>query len=207
MLELVDEFVLVMHLTVHSQERKMLNFKRQAGATLIEIMVSILVMAIGLLGLASLQINAMKFQKTASQRSEATQAAYDLGERMRSNWVISNVPTNIVADRTANELKYTFNDEYSTSSAATHTPPNNCKTSVCTTNQIAANDLQEWLRSLQRRLIGGAGVVVPVDGGVGSTFDVTVMWKEPSFSDLDATCPPVAKAPVGVRCFNLRFSI
>ncbi|MFZ6816664.1 type IV pilus modification protein PilV [Undibacterium sp. Ji22W] len=185
----------------------MLLLKREKGATLIEIMVSILVMAIGLLGLASLQINAMKFQKTASQRSEATQAAYDLGERMRSNWVISNVPTNIAADRTANELKYTFNDEYATSSAATHAPPNNCNSSICDTNQVAANDLQEWLRSLQRRLIGGAGVIVPVAGGVGSTFDVTVMWKEPSFSTLDANCPAVAKAPAGVRCFNLRFSI
>lgn len=185
----------------------MRQMNRQAGATLIEIMVSILVMAIGLLGLASLQINAMKFQKTASQRSEATQAAYDLGERMRSNWVISNVPTNIAADRAANELKYTFNDEYATSSTASHAPPNNCKTSICNTNQIAANDLQEWLRSLQRRLIGGTGVVVPVAGGVGSTFDVTVMWKEPSFVEIDPNCPAVAKVPVGVRCFNLRFSI
>ena len=34
---------------------------KQKGATLIEIMVAILVMAIGLLGLASLQINSIKF--------------------------------------------------------------------------------------------------------------------------------------------------
>lgn len=179
----------------------------QRGATLIEIMVSILVMAIGLLGLASLQVNAMKFQKTASQRSEATQAAYDLGERMRSNWVMGTNPANIAADRTANEAKYTFNDEYLVSSSAAHTPPNNCKTATCSTAQIAANDIQEWLRSLQRRLIGGTGVIVPVAGGVGSTFDVTVMWREPGFVDVDATCPAVARAPAGVRCFNLRFSI
>ncbi|MBC3874613.1 type IV pilus modification protein PilV [Undibacterium flavidum] len=183
-------------------------FKHQQGATLIEIMVSILVMAIGLLGLASLQINAMKFQKTASQRSEATQAAYDLGERMRSNWVISSVPpANLAADKIANATKYTYREEYTVSSAATHTPPNNCRTLTCDTNQIAANDLQEWLRSLQRRLIGGTGIIVPVAGGAEATFDVTVMWKEPSFSDVDANCPAVANAPAGVRCFNLRFSI
>ncbi|WP_230409833.1 type IV pilus modification protein PilV [Undibacterium fentianense] len=177
--------------------------RRQSGATLIEIMVSILVMAIGLLGLASLQINAMKFQKTASQRSEATQAAYDLGERMRSNWVATGAPT----DKATNEAKYTFLDEYGTVYAANHDPQNDCVSTKCTSAQIAANDIQEWLRNLQRRLIGGAGVIVPVVGGVGSTFDVTVMWKEPTFTDVDATCPEAAKAPAGVRCFNLRFSI
>ena len=74
----------------------------QRGTTLIEIMVAIVVMAIGLLGLASLQVNALKHQKTASQRSEAVQAAYDLGERMRANWIFTT-PDKYTAERTANE--------------------------------------------------------------------------------------------------------
>jgi type IV pilus assembly protein PilV len=169
---------------------------KQIGATLIEIMIAIIVMAIGLLGLASLQTNAMRFQKSSSQRSEATQAAADLGDRMRSNW---DLATSIIS--------YTFQEEYNISSVANHTPPNNCKATTCESPQIAANDIQEWLRDLQRRLVGGTGIVVPVLGTTYPTFIITVMWKEPSFTGLDATCPPVAKAPVGVRCYNLNYTI
>jgi type IV pilus assembly protein PilV len=186
---------------------------KQTGATLIEIMIAIIVMAIGLLGLASLQTNAMKFQKSSSQRSEATQAAADLGDRMRSNWPsivkISQPHDPMQANniKAGNILSYTFQEEYNISSVANHTPPNNCKATSCQQSQIAANDIQEWLRDLQRRLVGGAGIVVPVPGATYPTFIITVMWKEPSFTGLDATCPPVAKAPVGVRCYNLNYTI
>ena len=70
----------------------MISKNKQSGTTLIEILVSVVVMSVGLLGLAGLQMNAMRFQKASSQRSEATQAAYDLGERMRSNWIVGTDP-------------------------------------------------------------------------------------------------------------------
>ncbi|MDO9193573.1 MAG: type IV pilus modification protein PilV, partial [Undibacterium sp.] len=60
-----------------------ISSRRQSGSSLIEVMISIFVMAVGLLGLASLQVNSMKFEKSSSQRAEASQAAYDLSERMR----------------------------------------------------------------------------------------------------------------------------
>ncbi len=186
----------------------MQNRKFQVGATLIEIMVAILVMAIGLMGLASLQTNAMKFQKSASQRSEATQAAADLGDRMRSNWFINlSKPNLAAAAKAANIASYTFQDAYASSSVANHTPPNDCHSMVCTQAQVAANDLQEWLRDLQRRLVGGAGVVIPVAGAATPTFVITVMWKEPSFTGVDASCPEPAKAPAGVRCYNLNYTV
>jgi type IV pilus assembly protein PilV len=182
--------------------------KKQGGATLIEIMVAILVMAIGLLGLASLQINSMKFQKTSSQRSEATQAAADLGERMRSNWAVDITPPyDPVGFRAANELSYTFQENYLVTSVAAHTPPNNCETASCNQAQVAANDIRIWLRELQRRLVGGAGIVTPVAGTVYPTFAITVMWRETTLTTVDPNCPAAANAPVGVRCFNLNYTI
>lgn len=177
----------------------MMPKRRQAGTTLIEIMVSVVVMALGLLGLASLQLNAMRFQKTSSQRSEATQAAYDLGERMRSNWPSAN-------SRAQNEARYTYSQDYTSSSTADQTPTYTC-TATCNADMIADNDKKGWLLALQRRLVGGSGYVVPVAGGSGSTFMVTVMWKEPGFTTLDSTCPGGAAAPIGVRCFSLPFSV
>jgi type IV pilus assembly protein PilV len=188
----------------------MKKITKQRGATLIEIMVSILVMAIGLLGLASLQINAMKFQKTSSQRSEATQAAADLGERMRSNWKVTTkdaTAQTMINDLSTNKANYTYEEEYLTSSGASHVPPNNCKTANCNESQIAANDKKIWAGELQRRLVGGAGFVTPVVGTTYPTFIITVMWRETTFNELDPSCPAGAKAPVGVRCYNLNYTI
>ena len=64
---------------------KIIPKQRQSGTTLLEVVVTIVIISIGLLGLAGLQLNSMKFQKSASQRSEAVQSAYDLSERMRAN--------------------------------------------------------------------------------------------------------------------------
>ena len=57
---------------------------RQRGFTLIEIMVTVIVLAIGLLGLAGLQATALKFNSTAYQRSQATILIYDIIERIRA---------------------------------------------------------------------------------------------------------------------------
>lgn len=56
-----------------------------AGFTLIEILVTVIVLSIGLLGLAGLQATSLKFNSTAYQRSQATSLAYDIIDRMRAN--------------------------------------------------------------------------------------------------------------------------
>ncbi|MCB1919948.1 MAG: type IV pilus modification protein PilV [Candidatus Competibacteraceae bacterium] len=57
----------------------------QHGFTLIEVLVTVVVLAIGLLGLAGLQATALKYNSTAYQRSQAVILAYDIIERMRAN--------------------------------------------------------------------------------------------------------------------------
>ncbi|MBC3882545.1 type IV pilus modification protein PilV [Undibacterium sp. LX40W] len=192
----------------------MRKISHQKGTTLIEIMVAIVVMAIGLLGLASLQLNALKYQKTASQRSEAVQAAYDLGERMRANWLISSDPSKYSQDRADNEARYKYDAYYSTTIALDRSAlPNNCailmsNSAGCDAKKIADNDKMAWLRMLELRLAGGAGLILPVTTGTSvSSFDITVMWKEQGLTSTDPACPGNAAAPVGVRCFTLRYTI
>lgn len=183
---------------------------QERGTSLIEILVSVVVIAIGLLGLASMQINALKYQQTASQRSISIQAAYDLADRMRANFVYTT-PELFTAERGQNEAKYTSNDTYASKSAGTYELPNNCGVvtpgGACTTAQVAANDLADWQRNLKRQLSGGAGIVVPVAGTTNSTFDVIVMWQEKALEARDASCPPSSSAPIGVRCYTVRISI
>ncbi|MCP5158556.1 MAG: type IV pilus modification protein PilV [Gammaproteobacteria bacterium] len=59
--------------------------RKQNGFTLIEILVTVVVLAIGLLGLAGLQAISLRYNSTAYQRSQATILAYDIVERMRAS--------------------------------------------------------------------------------------------------------------------------
>lgn len=58
---------------------------RQRGATLIEVLVALLVMSIGLLGAAAIQLNALKFTDSSSLRTRASFIAYDMMDRIRAN--------------------------------------------------------------------------------------------------------------------------
>lgn len=57
----------------------------QAGVTLLEVLVTLLVTSVGLLGLAGLQLTSVQGTNSAAQRFEASTLAYDVLERMRAN--------------------------------------------------------------------------------------------------------------------------
>lgn len=58
---------------------------RGAGFSLVEVLVAVLVLSIGLLGLAALQIAGVRANDSAQLRTEATLAAYDVADRLRAN--------------------------------------------------------------------------------------------------------------------------
>lgn len=57
----------------------------QTGASLIEVLVAFLLLSFGLLGLSGMQINALKSNQSALQRSQATILAYFMMDAMRAN--------------------------------------------------------------------------------------------------------------------------
>lgn len=62
---------------------------QQHGTTLIEVLVALVVLSVGLLGLAGLQLNALKLNQTAMQRSEATLFAYSILDQMRADAAVA----------------------------------------------------------------------------------------------------------------------
>lgn len=59
------------------------------GTSLIEVLVALVVLSVGLLGLAGLQLNALKLNQTAMQRSEATLFAYSILDQMRADAAVA----------------------------------------------------------------------------------------------------------------------
>ena len=59
--------------------------RRQSGFSLIEVLITVLIIAIGLMGFAAMMLNSMKNNRLAMQRSMATAYAYDIIDCMRVN--------------------------------------------------------------------------------------------------------------------------
>ncbi len=156
---------------------------RQHGFTLLEVLIALLVLSIGLLGLAALQTTGLRSNQMASMRTLVSQFAYDITDRMRVN------PSGVA------------NDEYviARTSAAPSTPAT-----------VAETDLNEWRTNVARLPNGQSEITqctpssVPacpiVDGR--TTHVVTIYWNEsrdPGTSTFN--CPP--QSADDFRCFRL----
>ncbi len=58
---------------------------RQVGFSLVEVLVALLILSIGLLGLASLQMQSVQFNQSALYASQANFIAYEVMDRMQAN--------------------------------------------------------------------------------------------------------------------------
>ncbi len=105
---------------------------RQAGATLVEVLVSVVVLGLGLIGVAGLQTAALSANQLAAQYTNASTVAQNLAERMRGNrqGVISN--------------------HYNLAPGTPSAPPKNCALAgeTCTAEELARWDLAVWYASL-----------------------------------------------------------
>jgi type IV pilus assembly protein PilV len=133
-----------------------MRFLSNRGFTLVEVLVALVVLSIGLLGLAGLQSRGLQFNQGAVMRTHATQLIYDLSDRMRAN---------INAFETGAYL----GTGTGTATASCHT------TSGCSPAQMAADDLAKWNQAVAQILPMGAAVIcrdaTPNDGNAPGTPD------------------------------------
>jgi type IV pilus assembly protein PilV len=143
--------------------------RRLRGVTLIEVLVALVIVAVGLLGLAGLQVRGLSIQKDAHGRALATQLALDLADRMRAN----RVPGTLTPP-----IDYTFTAAYP---ATLPTAPADCEAVVCNEAQQAQFDRARWVARVNQTLPGGWAHVAPIGGTGNRAWNVTLLWSETGF--------------------------
>lgn len=153
--------------------------RHQHGLTLIESMIALLVISVGLLGIAALQITSMKQNSSALNHSQAVWIGYNMADRIRAN----NTQFGGYADiDTADDYEQ------------------DCMTSACNSVQLVTSDAADWKAEVQN-LPGGRGIIT----GDATQLVVTVMWDDEGTgatgtdcgadSDVDLTCYSVILLP------------
>jgi len=66
-------------------DMKRLNIRASRGFTLLEVLITVVIFSIGLLGLAGLQATGIKLNHSSLLRTQATLLAYDAADSMRAN--------------------------------------------------------------------------------------------------------------------------
>lgn len=167
------------------------QYAKASGMTLMEVLVTVVILSIGLLGVAGLQFNSLKGNQNALESSLAVELAMEAADRIRANRPGVRNPNTGAADQT----------QYDLINAAGSDP--GCIGSICSVAQIAQTDAFEWITRIQTLLPGGEGVIcrdsTPTDGVSAAAhacdqnpatdiFAIKVFWDH----DKDAATPMLA---------------
>lgn len=132
------------------------------GFTLLEVLVALIVMSVGLLSLAGLQVIGLRTNHSAYMRTQATIQSYDIIDRMRAN---------IIGVRQGHYNKPTVADSDGVERTACES------TTGCSTQHMAEHDLFKWNQAITDILPNAQGVVcidsTPEDGTPGAGAGAT----------------------------------
>ncbi len=124
--------------------------RRDAGESLIEVLVTVTIISVGLLGIAALQFMSKRSNFDAVERTIATQLADDILERMRAN------STALTTYAGSSDIPLTTLGYGDTQFASGEPSPNCTTTSPCTsTAQLADHDLWEF----EQKLLGATEIL------------------------------------------------
>lgn len=132
--------------------------KVSKGFTLIEMLIAVVVISVGILGVAAMQTLGVRYTQNSYMLSIATQQAQDMAERIRSN----HAEMVDVTSGYYNNINGHF----------TGTLPD-CITDVCTSEERAQLDHSIWTTT-NSTLFGNTGSVSRVD----ERFLITVSWND-----------------------------
>ena len=127
------------------------------GFSLIEVLIALLIMSVGLLGVAGLFAHSVQAGRTAMLQHQALVLAGDIAERIRAN------PRAGIA----------YIGAQGSSSCVSQTV-------LCTTQSMASHDIARWQRQAVRTLPGGQVGISFDDSSSLPVYIISVTWSEPN---------------------------
>lgn len=138
---------------------------RQRGFSLLEVLVTVVILSIGMLGVAAVLVTVHKANASSYLRQQAVQQAYDILDRMRANRSVALQGGYDVALNTV-----------------PGTPAVNCTSGSCSPAQLASYDKWQWRTDITNIMPSGAGSVVTASFGtapnVSTQVTVVVQWSD-----------------------------
>jgi type IV pilus assembly protein PilV len=164
---------------------------RQSGFTMIEVLVSLLIIVLGLLGLAGMQVRMQQAEFESYQRTQALVLLYDMVDRINVNR--STASCFALSSATTGAPFFGV--------ATTITPA--CGASGIAADNTAANTaMTEWNNLLQGATeSGGAGAMVGARGCVSvaaGVYTVAVAWQ----GTVDTSAPKMDDGATTINCAN-----
>lgn len=170
------------HFYPHSPKRSTKANRKQVGFSLIEVLVTMVILAFGLLGVAGLLVKGVSNAAASEATSKASQLAADMADRIRANPVVALSATS----------------QYITTYA--EVPPASPTT-------IAMKDKKEWLEALAAQLPQGDGRITNTVSGGSRKVEIEVRWSSclgTLSQDVTTACTDNSAAAFQTFVFELR---
>ncbi|TXT27358.1 MAG: type IV pilus assembly protein PilV [Gallionellaceae bacterium] len=135
----------------------------QRGFSMLEILITLVIVAIALLGTAGLQVYAMRMGHGGQLRTQAVFLASDIAERMEANKVAAVAGNYAVAAAS------------SPSAAAA-----DCGAVPCSGAALAGYDISQWENSIANLLPQARWQVTQLAAGNPSTYSIFIQWTDRS---------------------------
>lgn len=166
---------------------------------MIEVLVSLTIVAFGVLGLLGLQARAISYQKDSFDRRSAAELVAQLGERLRANHLAT------VNGRYGDGGMF---NPYFDAAAPTPAAITACAMpSACTSDEVSRRDWAQWLVELRRRIPASAAYLQWSAADVRKVT-VSIAWPEPQQTTVaDPACVDInsrlsVAIPITYRCYE-----
>ena len=155
-------------------QKTMNTYPLTGGFTLIEILVALLVLSIGMLGMATLQSQGQQYTFTAYARTQSNMLAYEIMDKIRLNQSVAK--GDVIDNGTAVNTGYIINgisDLFCYYKADNNC---NCANNNCTNTQLRDYDLGNWYARLAETLPGGTGKIDATVTGITVRYSISISW-------------------------------
>lgn len=141
---------------------------RPRGFSIVEALVALVVLSIGMLGIAALYVESLRAGRSAIYRTQAVNLATDMADRIRANRLAGS--------------------DYRLLAGATPPTAPGCAPPtpiVCTRTQLAQDDVARWLQAISTALPGTAaggtpaGTITVTGVPPAAQYSIQVSWSEP----------------------------